>query len=189
MTTPDLLGPSDFNKFKTKDENWFLGAAGETIRDYCHWHIYPSITETIEAPVGQGGIIMLPSLNVTAVSSVTWDGEVLDPNTYEVNSAGFITLGGYCHTGGTGFVTTGPNGAGLRRRSRYVTVTMTHGFATLPKAVAEVGFELTGKTLEKPSGVAKKLRAGPYDIEFNEFGAGLSETQERRLDPYVVVEL
>jgi hypothetical protein len=185
MTEP-LLSPTDFALFKARNENWFLGAAGETVRDYCGWHIYPVEEATdVSARIGNEGIIMLPSLNIVSVEAVRLNGIALPVEDYEVHSAGWLQLVGGVHAGSGLF---GPQQR-VQGHNRYVSVDFTHGFTTMPKAVAEVGFELTGRTLEKPSGVVKSLEAGPHKFVFNEFGAVLSKDQESRLDPYRVVEV
>lgn len=185
---PDLLGAVDFTKFKTKDESWFLGAAGDTIRDYCGWHISPvQATMNVQARIGHAGLVMLPSLNVESVESVRSNGVALPVESYVVHSAGWIELVGWYPTGETGFVPLWASQPPLRaNRDRWLTVDFTHGFANLPKTVAEVGFELTARTLEKPAGVAKSLQAGPNSFQFNEFGMVLSDDQKARLTPYCV---
>lgn len=174
MTDP-LLNSTDYASFKAKDEAWFLGAAGETIRDYCGWHIYPvkSFTE-IEAEIGNMGIIMLPTLNLVSVEAVKINGLELANTDFRFSTAGYLTYLG---------------GVGRRVRGAKVIVDMTHGFLDLPKAVAEVGYELTGRTLEKPTGVVKHMTRGPTDIDFLEFGAVLSPDQKARLGPYTLLRV
>lgn len=187
----DLLDSSDFASFKRTQEDWFLGAAGETIRDYCGWHIAPVFVQTgVAAKVGNAGIIMLPSLNVVSVEAVRCNGVAIPESSYVVHTAGWIELAGAGPTGVGGFVSQWLNPTPLRRsQNRWVSVDFTHGFEDIPRAVAEVGFELTGRTLEKPAGVAKSMQAGPNSFQFNEFGMVLSEDQEYRLNAYRVVDV
>lgn len=181
---PNLLDPLDFAKFKAKDESWFLGVAGEAIRDWCGWHIYPVVPMiNVQAEIGNKGIIMLPSLNVVSVEELrTNDGLVIPEACYNVHASGWIQLGGHYLAGTGGFVA--PRGS--QGPLRWVSVDFTHGFEQMPKAVAEVGFELTGKTMEKPAGVVSDLTSGPYRFKFNEFGAGLTEGQAARLAAYTI---
>lgn len=174
MTEP-LLSPTDYAKFKAKDETWFLGAAGETIRDYCEWHIAPIRSFiNVRAKIGSKGIIMLPTLNLVSVEALRLNGAVLTSDVWEADPAGFLVYHGY---------------AGRRAYGHPVSVDITHGFEELPMAVAEVGFELTGRTVEKPSGVVKHMTRGPTDIDFLEFGAVLSDDQKARLGPYRIVRV
>lgn len=188
---PDLLAPEDYSRFKAKDESWFLGAAGETIRDYCGWHIAPVLAVTnVVGRIGNAGIIMLPSLNVVSVEALRYEGVAIPESDYEVHASGYIELRRYYHTTGTGYGSLWGNWAPVRGTgNRWVSVDFTHGFETLPKAIAEVGFELTGRTMEKPTGVAKSMSAGPNSFAFNEFGMVLSEDQECRLNPYRVIDV
>lgn len=172
MTEP-LLNPTDFASFQAKDPDWFLGAAGETITDYCGWHIYPIVSVTdVKAQIGAAGIIMLETLNLVSVEQIVWETTVLDPATYEPHDSGWIEILGL---------------PGLQARSAWVTVDFTHGYDTVPKAVAEVGYELAGRTLEKPTGVVTEMMRGPTRMKFQEFGAVLSEDQKNRLQPYTIL--
>jgi hypothetical protein len=183
---PDLLSPTDFAKFSSKDEDWFLGVAGDAIRDYCGWHIYPVISEVnVHSTIGNEGIIMLPSLNVVSVDELRWAGTVVPASLYTVHESGWIELGG-----ATGFVAVGSTQPYLRHsQSRWVEVDLTHGFDAMPRVVAEVGFELTSQTMEKPSGIVSDLTSGPYRFKFNEFGANLTEGQAARLGPYAIEQV
>jgi hypothetical protein len=173
--TEPLLNPSEFAQFQAKDPAWFLGAVGETIRDYCGWHIYPVIsTVNYRTRIGGGGIIMLPTLNLVSVEQVVANGPyALDSNVFEVYAEGFIR-----YTPLLG-----------RRRGLSVAVDFTHGYAELPKPVAEVGYELAARTMEKPAGVVTDMTRGPTRLSFAEFGAVLSDDQKARLGPYTIVRL
>jgi len=165
-----LLGATDFAQFNAKADAWFLGAAGEQIRDYCGWHIFPQVAQTdVIARIGNAGIIMLPTLNLVSVQELRIRGQVVAEGVeYWASSAGYITL------------TTQRLGGSL------VSVDMTHGYEALPKAVAEVGFELASRTMEQPSGIVTDITRGPTRMKFGELGSVLSDDQKGRLGPYRV---
>jgi len=74
MTSPlaDLLDPNGLQQFATSDQAFFLAAAGSAIRDFCGWHIAPSVAITDQTiPCGERGLITLPSLHVTAIDALT----------------------------------------------------------------------------------------------------------------------
>jgi hypothetical protein len=173
MTNDDLLNATDYAQFKAKDEAWFLGAAGRTIRDYCKWHIAPIKSDlNVRAKIGNKGIIMLPTMNLVSVEAVRLNGATLTSEVWEADPAGFLVYHGY---------------AGRRAYGYAVSVDITHGFEELPQSVAEVGYELTGRTVEHPSGVVKHMTRGPTDIDFLEFGSVLSDDQKIRLGPYRII--
>lgn len=173
MTDP-LLNSTDYAKFVAKDQDWFLGAAGETIRDYCGWHIAPVIAQTaVRVRVGAAGVIMLKSLMVRSVEGLYCGAELLDPDMYDVHENGWIDWLGWRSYG-----------RGGRWFSRNLTVDFTHGYDTLPQAVAEVGFELTGRTVDRPTSNVTDITRGPTRIKFGELGAVLSLDQMNRLAPY-----
>lgn len=175
MTLDPLLGSTDYTRFVAKDQDWFLGAAGETIRGYCGWHIFPVVADTdVRVRIGAAGIVMLPTLNLVSVEAIRYGGTSLVTVDYETHDSGWIQLLGFNWR---------------RLRNAYVTVDFTHGYEALPKAVAEVGFELAGRTIEKPTGVVKHMTRGPIDMDFNDFGAILSDDQKGRLAPYTVTRV
>ena len=54
--------------------------ACRAVRDYCGWHIAPSVTETLTVDGPGGALLLLPTLYLTDVSSITSDGHaVTDP--------------------------------------------------------------------------------------------------------------
>jgi hypothetical protein len=178
MTLDPLLSATDFAKFQARDQDWFLGAVGDTIRDFCGWHIWPIISVLDQrARIGNKGIIMLPTLNLVSVEAVRIPGTapwVVESVAYEPDPAGFLTMQTF----------------GWRRaRGSVVSVDFTHGYEEMPKAVAEVGFELTARTMEKPAGVVKHMTRGPTDMDFLEFGAVLSDDQKTRLGPYTITRV
>lgn len=66
-----------------------LLAASQVVRNYCGWHICPSL-ECIAEPMGDGQIRRLPAAYVSEVVSVTEDGAVLDTSAYEWRKDGLI---------------------------------------------------------------------------------------------------
>jgi hypothetical protein len=190
---PDLLDPNDFAKFKAKDETWFLGVAGDAIRDECGWHIYPVLSDTnVQAEIGAAGIIMLPSLNIVSVERLAWNGLVLVENTdFIVHSAGWLEMVGWSLSGYSPNVRVrASQRAAMPTRTLGVTVDFTHGYDHLPRVVSEVGFELAAGTMEKPAGAVSDLTAGPYRFKFNDcLGATLSDEQKSRLGPYSIVRV
>jgi hypothetical protein len=190
---PDLLDPNDFAKFKAKDETWFLGVAGDAIRNECGWHISPVISETdVIAEIGSAGLVVLPTLNIVSVEAVRLNGRVLVENSeYIVHDSGWLELVGWCLSSGSGFVSQrGYQRAVTPSQTWRVAVDYTHGYETLPRAVSEVGFEVASATMEKPAGAVSDLTAGPYRFKFNDcLGANLSDEQKSRLGPDSLVRV
>lgn len=92
-------------------------AAAESVRSECDWHLAPSVTETVKLR-GGGGVLILPSLRVTAIASITGvDGTVVD---------GWEWM---------------PNGVVERMAGafpRFVNVTFTHGYDACPKELLPI---------------------------------------------------
>jgi hypothetical protein len=202
VTVPPLvtIEDPDYQKFKDGDEAYLLEVACDAIRDYCGWHISPSLTQTKpQLHVGSKGIVMLPSRYVTDVAEVKIhnlnpDDEVvvLDPDTYAWFEGGWIER---LHLSSWGWGWPGayfgpdapyyqPNYASL-----MVDVTMTHGYETLPTNIKQIAFELahsTGATKGLISGV-KTIQSPQYSTTFADAvkaGMNFSDEQMHIMDNY-----
>lgn len=187
---PQLLNPSDLTSFQASDQNWFLAAAGETVRwGICQWHVYPSITVTETVPIQPDGTIMLPSLYVTGVESVTIGGLEQDPSTYEWFQAGYIKRfhKGFFQWPLWPLESDQPFREYPSALARHAQVTYTHGYSAIPPAVNAVALELASRAMEIPAGVATELGAGPNTIKLGALGVVPTDDQRRRLGPYTLV--
>lgn len=164
----ELLNPTDLGKFASSDQSWFLSAAGEAIRDFCGWHIAPSLTLTAaRVRLGERGLIILPSMHVTDVASVTVGEKVLAFGTDYDWIAPSPTIRRLV--------------ASFPYRNQYATVTYTHGFAEVPKDVAAVGYELVQQGRSRPGANSKDMAAGTYRITMLKVGTSLDDDQKGRL--------
>ena len=67
---PDLVASNDEDiaPFEAGDQNYFLRAAGDAVRRYCGWHIYPNLAfDDVLLNIGRDGLIGLRSRHVTDV--------------------------------------------------------------------------------------------------------------------------
>jgi hypothetical protein len=191
---PQLLSDGDYTKFATLDITQFLQAAGDRIREFCGWHIYPEITTCGKYELTGDGTIMLPTTKLTGVTSVTPpypNATAISSDSYFVDDRGWIDFTPYSY----GFA---PSPASVNlwpidtirlfdaypKHNRRMSVTFTHGYNCVPSVVSEVGYELLMRTLEKPAGVASQVQAGPYKFVFQQFGMILSDEQKNRLAKY-----
>ena len=85
-------------QFHTMTGNAFAGnpraetavkAASQAIRNFCGWHISPSLSCTAN-PVGGAVVIKLPAAYVSAISGITENGETLTSDAYEWRKDGLI---------------------------------------------------------------------------------------------------
>lgn len=146
-------------------------AAVSAVRSYCGWHIAPSVTETVTVDGPGVGMLLLPTLHLTAVTDVTNDGEVADPANVEWSERGAIRTN-KCWT----------------RKWRGVQVTITHGFEDFPHEVLAVC-----RDMAKSDGRigASAMTSGPHQVQFGVTGAGvqagavgMSDLQMRVLERY-----
>jgi hypothetical protein len=158
-----LVSDPDWAKASAGDPEFILRATGDTIRNYCGWHISPSITETVrKREVGSNGIIMLPSLYVTDVHEVVFHDYqpvpyypsppyseafgnpypgpyVIQPGTYRWFQEGYIEPADSPYASVWGYL---PNTSG-----GYADVTLTHGYECVPNDIKMVAYELAQSVL------------------------------------------
>lgn len=196
-----LTSDPDWALYNEGDPAFLLKSVGETIRNYCGWHLAPSVSVTLDKLViGSGGILMLPSLFVTDVAEVVvFDqpestGRTLDPTSYVWHEAGYIeplnraqfgSVSGYWYEPGPAFL---PITGGGR-----VSVTFTHGYPTLPDNIKRVAYELAGWSAslgpDGSGGDVKIIRSPGFELGMGgktALGMNLNADQKDRLANYVV---
>lgn len=138
-----------------------LWAATDSIRSECGWHVGPVRSETLTLDGSGGTILLVPSLHVTAITSVTENGTLLTVDTdfdWSVNGV-LERLSGMW--------------AGKRRS---IVVALTHGFApaTIP-GVVNLGVTLAARTvMAKRAAGAVREQAGQNNIELGKIGGFVS---------------
>lgn len=169
MTAPaaplaDLLDAAGLQSFATADQSFFLQATGQLIRDYCGWHIAPSVSVVDEQVEIDHGLITLPSLQVTSVDALTvGDRTLSSPDDYSWDDTGTVRLhhrSSWC---------------------RWATVSYTHGFPELPPEVGAIGYELALQAMSRPGANARDIGAGPYRVTLLKLGVSLDAEQKSRL--------
>lgn len=181
------VGDPDWAAYQSGDDSYLLRAAGESIRRYCGWHIWPSITVTVkQLKAGSAGLVMLPSLYVTDVSEVVAGEDVLEPQDYQWFRDGYIQLpvqsswnpNYYGYVPG-GYIPSTVQGL-------PVEVTMTHGYAEVPLEIKQVAFELASTASDIPSGSATEIQTPGFRLKLGDGAGGLSLNcgQMSRLDSF-----
>lgn len=126
------------------DDDERLEQAEDIVRAYCGWHIAPSRTDTakiVGAPTNLP--VLLPSMNVTAIVSVTDQGTLLDSTVYDFEPAGILRrIDGGCWASGYG----------------SIDVVFVHGYADVPPAISRV---VQSVASQLPHGLSAK-GAGPF---------------------------
>lgn len=141
------------------------------VRGYCGWHISPSrVADTATFRAQGGSVLTLPSLRVTAVTSVISDGTTLTPDTdYTWSSAGVLTHAAEWAVGA------------------LVTVTYTHGYATVPPEVTAIVQAVAQRATDNPGSLVRK-QIGPFSEQWSGSGAtmGLLPEEIAALNRYRV---
>lgn len=137
-------------------------AAAAQVRGICGWHIAPSLTETVKLPWERRGRYVLPSLRVTAVTSVTVNGTAV---AFDWSPNGQLQI---APTFGS-FGLPSANGPGLWTGGlRGVAVTFTHGYAVCPDDVRQVVLSRAGR-LGSERVRSEARTSGPYSFNTTYF--------------------
>lgn len=150
-------------------------AASQAVRNYCGWHISPSV-ECTAHPVGGSKVAKLPAGYVSEIDSITVDGTVLDSTAYEWRSDGLI-----------------------RRKDRHkwtntwdgIEVVYTAGYSAdaIPDLVEAVCSVASGVLSVSP-GVTNESADGvsiSYSANASSIAAALTSQQKSALEPYRLV--
>lgn len=129
-----------------------LDAVSSAIRDYCGWHVAPSVECTFTGN-GEGRLLVLPAMGVTSVESLAVSGEAVTD--YEWTAAGMVRL--KC--------------AAFPDEWRSVVCTYNAGFSV--GAIGQVVAQIASNALAAAPGVANE-RAGNVSITYNQTGAGIT---------------
>jgi len=90
LSTEDFIGMTGGAHSGNSDRvRTSLEAASQAIRNYCGWHISPSL-ECKAYPIGGGKIIKLPASYVSGISSVIENGKELSSGQYEWRYDGLL---------------------------------------------------------------------------------------------------
>lgn len=153
MTTPGpLLSVDQLSELADRDQLTQLRLDGviQDIRDFCGWHIAPSITQTLTLDGPGRRTLLLPSLHVTSIAEVTEDGTAVPADQFDWSEKGM-----------------------LRRRSgvwsdrwRGITVELTHGHTSAPAGVLGVIVDVVSEAMAVELGTVPE-KMGPF-----EFGGG-----------------
>lgn len=149
------------------DGDAWVAACG-AVRDFCGWHVWPEVTETVKVR-GVGRILVLPTLRLTAIESVTNDGHPVEVDPLDWSEDGVIEV---------------RYGSWSTRRSG-VQVTMTHGFDACPDAVMGV---LRSLALAGDGSALTQSSSGPHSATWDgtsrSGASALSNQHKATLAPY-----
>jgi hypothetical protein len=151
----------------------------QRVRDYCGWHIAGSVTETVTVDGSGAKTLDLPTLRLTAVLSVTEDGETVDLDDVEWATSGYLQRA-------TAWTT----------KLRGVAVQITHGYTEMPLSLAELVMTAAARGLEvvKHGLVRSQEQIGDYSYN-NQYatagsnqpvGAFFLEHEKKVLDRYAI---
>lgn len=160
----------DLLDYQAKDPTQALDAAREAVRTYCRWHIAPSVSATSTVWSLAGAAVWLPTMDLTAVTSVTQDAVVVASSTYTFESYGVIR-----RSYGNIFNTLTP-----------VTVVYTHGYATMPDDVAAVILGLAQRYISDNRGLVARPGTSSGATFVETYGPTLTDGDKDRLSPFVL---
>lgn len=143
------------------------------VQAYCGWHIAPSKSETLTLDGSGATVQPLPTLHMTALSSVSVDEQAVDTASVEWSEAGLLR-----------------RDVAWTSRLRGVVVELTHGYDALPLDVQAVVDRLKARHLEAQSMSTLLVQVGQVRAAVSSDGtpatASLVELDRFVLDRYRV---
>lgn len=129
-----------------------LDAVSAAVRDYCGWHVSPSL-ECDYTGSGCADLLMLPGMNVTSVDTLEISGDAVTD--YEWTGAGMVRL----------------TSALFPQSWRSVRCVYTAGYSSA--VLAHVVAQIASNALVAAPGVSSE-RAGNVSVTYNQTGAGIT---------------
>lgn len=192
---PAFISVDDFNLFT---DGKFAGdarivstlpSASEAIRNYCGWHIAPSLTcgmvynvlDLRDAFVGRDLLIQLPATYVTDIQKIVLNA-VLNPSTglYEGDETDDYEIGM-----GDGLLRIYDVG-NLNRKSR-IFIKYTAGFTDTPSAIKELTADRVSHAVTNPYGVNSEA-AGGVSVSYSGAWAGSANSSSLPSDSREILE-
>lgn len=192
---PDFLSDIEFNNFTNgkfcKDTmvQKVIPAASEAIRNYCGWHIFPSLTcgmlinirDLRDAFVGPDLLVQLPATYVSSIEKIIvnavwnadkndWDGDELTE--YDIGM-------------GTGLLRIYDVGA-LDRKSK-IFIKYTAGYPNAPETIKELTADRVTHAVSNPYGVASES-AGGVSVSYSAIWASGSNASNLSSDSREILE-
>ena len=132
-----------------------LARGSAIIRNFCGWHVAPSVEETLTLDGPGGRLLTLPSMFVTDISSITQCDDLVDPASYTWSALGLVT-----------------RMARWTTEDRGITVTLTHGHAT-SDAAKSILLSMVARDLMSPLGVVRE-QAGALSVTWSQTAPGVA---------------
>ena len=194
-TFPDFIDEMEFNLFtnnKFSDDTRVvktIPSASEAIRNYCGWHVAPSLTcgmvynvrDLRDAFVGPDLLVQLPATYVTGIQKIVLNA-VLNPSTgfYEGDEINDYEIGM-----GTGLLRI-YDVKNLDRKSR-IFIKYTAGFTTAPSAIKELTADRVSHAVTNPFGVSSEA-AGGVSVSYSGAWAGSANSSSLPSDSREILE-
>lgn len=179
--TPELAPNLD----PTPDDR--LLQAEAMVRAFCGWHIAPSRDETLVLD-GRGGCnLMLPSLYVTAITSVVENGvDLVEGTDFTWSQAGWVFrsswAGGWWYDAGD-YGSSFPIPGWWTTQLRGVVVELTHGYEDVPAEVTAVVQAVGQRLVDNPTGLEQQV-VGPFSEKYGTSDALFSTGDHAVLEHY-----
>jgi hypothetical protein len=154
----------DLTRYLSGDQSQALDAADAMVRKYCGWHIAGPQTDTVTLPDWwSSNKLLLPTLNLTSVTSITVDGTDIDLSTVYVDPAGWIV-----------WLDTCPIWTQVSQGNAVVV--MTHGYTTPPADVVQVVAALAARGINSAGDggmVATSRQVGQVSVGYSAGSTGI----------------
>lgn len=162
----ELATTGDLTAYQAGDPALLLTAAEAAVRTYCGWHIAPSRTDTLTVDGSGSSVLALPTLYLTAVASITEDGDAVDMTSVDWSTSGVLW-----------------RDRPWSSRRRGVAATVTHGYAEPPAEVTAVVLAWAARAKTAPQGIRSET-VGSMSVTYTD-GVVMFAAEERAiLDRY-----
>lgn len=170
FATPSDLAAYLQSSVDTASAQLALDLATAQIRSYCGWSISEVVDDVANVNGDGSSLLAVPSLYITAVTSIVSGGVSVAATDYTWTSYGLLTLvksQTWDVSDPTLFVQDGGSGPlAWPNADRAVTVTYTHGYAAVPDEIRGVCLNIAARSyLNPPSATSEGV--GAYTVRYD----------------------
>ncbi|WP_069164907.1 hypothetical protein [Nocardia altamirensis] len=173
---PPLAGADALTDYENGSPALALAIANALVRDWCGWHIAPTLTETLVVDGSGATVQMVPTLHLLDVHAITENGRPVDLTRIAWSQAGYLRRKN-----------------AWTSRERGMRVELTHGWPTVPPVVTAVVLGIAKRAKDTPASAVRARTAGPFSEQLTVAadgsigGVALTEVEQHLLARYRVV--
>ncbi|WP_433661078.1 hypothetical protein ACQPW1_02040 [Nocardia sp. CA-128927] len=173
---PPLADEAALSDYENGSPAMALAIANALVRDWCGWHIAPTLTETLILDGSGDRVQMVPTLRLLDLHSVTENDRPIDLAKIRWSPTGYLR-----------------RTIAWTTRERGIRIEITHGWPTPPPLLVGVVLGIAKRAKDTPASAVRARTAGPFSEQLTVSadgsigGVALTQVERDLLADYRIV--